>query len=179
MVGGPRILAAAFFLVFLGELLGGAFPAPRSGTEEELLARIQRERDPVKKARYEVRLARVKLLQAIDAYDAGDHEQCLERLGVYLERVKSAWETLRTASRKQKGFREMDIALRQDGRLIEDLRRRVPDEDRDAVEKVGRAVEDIRTELLKALFPADRPEAAGNNFVRRDDAGFSTGGVLR
>lgn len=154
------MIALFLSLVALGELAAGSPPGRRRDTEEELLARMERERDPVKKAHFGVRLGNVKLLQAIDAYDAGDHERCLELLDAYSEHVRNAWAGLRAASRKLKGYREMDLALRDQARLIEDLRRRVASEDREAVGKVGQQVEDIRSELLRALFPPTQPRGS-------------------
>lgn len=149
-------------LVALGEPAVGSPPARRRETEEELLTRMEQERNPVKKAQYEVRLGKVKLLQAIEAYGAGNHERCLELLGVHSEHVRNAWAGLRAASRKQKGFREMDLALREQARLIEDLRHRVASEDREAVGKAGQEVEDIRNELLRALFPPTKPRGSSH-----------------
>jgi hypothetical protein len=61
--------------LFLGGLVGAA-PAPRRpDTEADLLARIEREQNPVKKAKLEIRLGRVKLLQAIEAFDGGNVEE--------------------------------------------------------------------------------------------------------
>src|SRR5438034_4260620 len=98
--------------------------AGRQDSEEDLLARIQREQNPVKKAKYEIRLGRVKLTQAIAAYGAGDVDRCNGLVAAYLAQIKTAWTRLQSAGRnavkKPEGFRELDIALREDARLIED-----------------------------------------------------------
>lgn len=180
MVSRLHALAVAVVLIALGELSGSALAARRRvDSEQDLLARIQREQNRVKKAKYEIRLARVKLLQAINAYDQGNLERCQTLLAAYLSRVKSSWETLRSsgrqAARQPQGFKELDISLRQDSRLLEDLIHRVPFNDRGAVEKVAREAEQIRSEVLKALFPAERPRGAGNTFAGPRWPHFSTG----
>ncbi len=167
----PRLrwLRAAALLIAVGLLPGNISRARREDTEEDLLPRIQRETNPVRKAKYEVRLARVKLLAGIDAFNKGDFEQHRQLLAAYLERIKSSWETLqksgRQAARQPQGFKELDIALREDGRLLEDLRRRVPYNERRDVEEVEREVERIRNEVLRALFPAERPAGASKSLV--------------
>ncbi len=155
-------------MVVLGEWAAGAprgFPAKN---EDELVARIQRERNPVKKAKYEMRLGRLKLLQAIDAYDKDNFEQCQTLLAAYLERMKSSWESLQSSGRQAvphpQGFKELDIALREDQRLLEDLKHRVPYYERGVFEKAAREIEQIRNEVLRALFPAERPGAGRNKF---------------
>lgn len=165
-----RSLRVAALLIAIGLLPRNISHARREDTEEDLLPRIQRETNPVKKAKYEVRLARVKLLAALDAYNKGDLEQYRQLLGAYLERSKSSWDTLqksgRQAARQPQGFKELDIALREDGRLLEDLRRRVPYNERRDVEEVEREVERIRNEVLRALFPAERPIGPSRSRVR-------------
>ena len=59
------------------------------------------------------------------------------------------------------GFKELDIELREDARLLEDLKRRISYFERDPLEKAEKEVEQVRAEVLQALFPAARaPEAA-------------------
>src|SRR5438034_5050694 len=126
MVCPSRRHAAAAFLSIALWSVPGSVPlvARRQDSEEDLLARIQREQNPVKKAKYEVRLGRVKLTQAIAAYGAGDVDRCNGLVAAYLAQIKTAWTRLQSAGRnavkKPEGFRELDIALREDARLIED-----------------------------------------------------------
>lgn len=145
--------------LFLGGLAGAA-PAPRRpDSEADLLARIEREQNPVKKAKLEIRLGRVKLLQAIEAFDGGNVEECHQLLTAYLERMEGAWATLessgRQAWRQHQGYRELEIALREDRRYLEDFRHRIPYQDRAPVEKVAKEVDELRNKVLKALFPPE------------------------
>ena len=164
-----RSLRVAALLIASGLLLINLSDARREDTEEDLLSRIQRESNPVRKAKYEIRLAGLKLLAAIDAYNKGDLERYRQLLAAYLERIKSSWDTLqksgRQAARQPQGFKELDITLREDGRLLEDLRRRVPYNERRDVEEVEREVDRIRNEVLRALFPAERPAGASRRLV--------------
>jgi hypothetical protein len=152
-------VVTGLLLAFLLAGLVGAAPAPRRrDTEADLLPRIGREQDLVKRAKLEVRLGRVKLLQATEAYDGGDVEDCHQLLAAYLERMKGAWATLqssgRQAWRQHQGYRELDIALREDGRYLEDFGHRVPYQERGPVEKVAKEVDELRNKVLKELFPS-------------------------
>jgi len=126
--------------------------------EEKLLAHIQSEHNPVKKAKYEVRLGQLKLKQAFESYGQGDFERSRNLLDEYLRRVKDAWETLATsgreASRKPQGYKELDIALREARRELEDFETRISFEERAAVEEVRKETEDLSNRVFNALFPS-------------------------
>jgi len=145
--------------------LAGASSGPASENEERLLARLQKESDPIKKSKCVTRLARIKLQQAIEAYEHGNAEQGVQLARAYLGRVKDSWQLLkncgRNAARDPRGFKELDIELREDARFVDDLKRRVSFFDRAPIEQTGKELEGVRAEVLQALFPAARaPEAA-------------------
>ena len=157
--------AAALFLIVFSSVPGPAPLAARHpDTEEDLQARIEREQNPVKKAKFEVRLGRVKLTQAIAAYDKGDLDRSNALAAAYLAEMKGAWQRLRDTGRnavkKPEGFRELDIALREDARVLDDLAHRIPYNDRGPVTEVAHAVDQLHGEVLAALFPAEAPSRA-------------------
>jgi hypothetical protein len=149
------ILCGLTLLVIPGTLW--ASPPRRRDKEPDLLARIRREPDPIKKAKLEVRLGRVKLFQAIAALDRGNLEEMNQLLGAYMATLNSAWERLknsgRVAHRKPAGFKELDIELREDARYLEDLRRRIPYVERGKADQIAAEVDKLRNEVLRALFP--------------------------
>ena len=154
--------AAALFLIVFSSVPGPAPLAARHpDTEEDLQARIEREQNPVKKAKFEVRLGRVKLTQAIAAYDKGDLDRCNALAAAYLVEMKGAWQRLmgtgRSAEKKPEGFRELDIALREDARALDDLAHRIPYNDRGPVTEVAHEVDKLHGEVLAALFPPEAP----------------------
>src|SRR5205823_12900278 len=88
--------AAALFLIVFSSVPGPAALAARHpDTEEDLQARIEREQNPVKKAKFEVRLGRVKLAQVIAAYDQGDLDRSNALAAAYLAETTGAWQRLR------------------------------------------------------------------------------------
>ena len=166
MVSALRVLGAAvLFLIVFSSVPGPAPLAARHpDTEDDLQARIEREPNPVKKAKFEVRLGRVKLAQAIAAYDKGDLDRSNALATAYLAEMKGAWQRLRDTGRnavkKPEGFRELDIALREDARVLDDLAHRIPYNDRGPVTEVAHAVDQLHGEVLAALFPAEAPSRA-------------------
>jgi hypothetical protein len=141
----------------------------RTDSEQDLLDRIQREQNPVRRSKLEIRLGRLKMQQAIDAYGQGRIDQGKSLLDGYLDRVKSCWQTLkgsgRNAVKQPQGFRELDIALREDSRTLEDMSKRISYFDREPVEQTMQEVNQVHDEVLHALFPSlpgapDKPSPA-------------------
>jgi hypothetical protein len=166
------LLSIAFLLIGVSAFLAGASSGPPSETEAQLLARMQKEHNPVRKSKEETRLARIKLQQAIQNYGQGYVEQGSQLISAYLDRIKDSWQILknsgRNAARAPQGFRELDIELREDARLLDDLKRRVSYFDRDPVEKAAKEAEQVRAEVLQALFPAARAPEAEKPLRRTD-----------
>lgn len=160
----PRPITGAVVLVVLAAAMAGPVSPTVRDNEEDLRARLQNEHDPVRRAKYEIRLGQIKLEQARAAYDKGNVDAGSKLLDAYLKRMKEAWQTLRSsgrnAARQPQGFKELDIALREDVRLLGDLAHRVSFYDREPVKKVTDEIEGIRSEVLHELFPATRPPSA-------------------
>jgi len=160
MVPLGRVLFTGACLIASVALLGAASPVPRRDNEQHLLNRLQQETRPVKKAKYEIRLARLKLLATAHAVDQGETEKARELLDAYLTHVRASWQWLqssgRNAVRHSEGFRELDIALRQDSRTLADLGQRLSYYERGHVEKAAKEIEQIRAAVIKELFPPER-----------------------
>ena len=144
----------------------GRLRARGQDSEAELLARIEREKKPVNKAKLEVRLGRVHLQEAISAYEKQQVPQGQKLLASFLDDMESAWSTLRTsgrnAAKKPEGFRELEIGLNEDARRLDDLRRQVFYLNRGPIEQVLSKVNALHAEVLLALFPGAAPPAAGH-----------------
>jgi hypothetical protein len=166
------LLTTAFVLIGVPVFLAGAFSAPPSETEAHLLARMQKEQDPVKKSKVATRLARIKLEQAIQAYQHGNIEQGAQLVSAYLGRIKDSWQMLRSsgrnAARSPQGFKELDIELREDARLLEDVKRRISYFERDPIDKAEKEVEQERTEVIQALFPVARATEAAKPLGKKN-----------
>jgi hypothetical protein len=131
--------------------------ARRELTEQELKARIDSEGNPTKKAKLEIKLGRLKLDQAIAAYDGNQFDAGPKLLDAYRGCMRQAWELLeksgRDAGRKPQGFKDLDIALRESARRLNDLKMRTPYEDRGNIEAVATEIDTLHAKVLTALFP--------------------------
>ena len=130
-------------------------------TEEQLVQRIESEQNPVKKAKDEIKLASLKLTQVRDAYTQGQVEAGAKLLDVFTDTIKASWKVLqdsgRKASKQPEGFRELEIAFREDARTLQDLGRTVNYLDRPPLENAAQELEKMRGEVLHALFPGGTP----------------------
>lgn len=147
---------------FLPEAM--AVPPP-SQTEAQLQERMEKEHDPRKRCKEAARLAHLKLRGAIEAYEKGNSSEGAELVNSYLGRITQAWQTLRSSGRNAandaRGFKELDFELREDARRLDDLARRISFFDREPVQRAEKQVEQLRGEVLQALFPGARGRDAG------------------
>ena len=102
------------------------------------------------------RLARIKLQQAIEAYEHGNIQQGVQLAQVYLGRVKDSWQLLKNcgsdAARDVRGFKELDFELREDARLVDDLQRRMSYLDRGPIEQAEKELEAVMLKLCTRSF---------------------------
>jgi hypothetical protein len=149
-----------FGLAVLGILISGMSAAGRD-TEKQLLRQIQIEQNPVKKAKDEIKLGSLKLAQIKDAYSHGQVDAGQKLLPSFLDTMKTSWKTLqdsgRNAAKQPGGFRELEIALREDVRTLHDLGRTVSYYDRQPLENAAQELETIHGEVIHALFPGAPP----------------------
>jgi hypothetical protein len=152
-------------LAMVGILLTTGFAVGRE-TEAQLLQQIQSEQNPVRKAKDEIKLANLKLAQVKEAYAQGHMEEGVKLLGALTDALKASWKILqdsgRTASKQPEGFKELEIALREDVRVLQDLGRTVTYLDRPPLEKVAQDLEQMRSEVIHAQFPGRPPRTLKN-----------------
>jgi hypothetical protein len=133
-------------------------------TEQQLLTRIQSEQNPVKKAKEEIKLASLKLTQVHDAYSQGRTEEGAKFLAAFLDSVRTSLKILRDSGRKAakqpQGFRELEISLREEVRVLQDLERTVPYFDRAPLENAVQELEQMRGEVIRELFPGGPPRTS-------------------
>ena len=171
-MGRERWTVLPVWLAVLGILLVGLCAKGRE-TEAQLLQRIQTEQNPVKKAKDEIKLASLKLTQVQDAYSQGHIEAGAKLLGTFVDTMKTSWKLLqdsgRKASKQPEGFRELEIALREDVRSLQDLERTVSYFDRAPLVNAAQELEQMRAEVLHALFPGDNPRTGKGSPRSADD----------
>ena len=152
------MVAAAILLALLGQLFAHATPARNNDKEEKLTAQIEDQKNPGKKARLQVRLAKLKLKEADKAYRSRNFDEGKTLLRQYLEQIRNSWTTLQGADngvRKHLGaFKDLEITLREDDRFLEDLRHRVPYPESEFVKEIAKKSSEVHNQVLEALFPS-------------------------
>ncbi|MBZ5565938.1 MAG: hypothetical protein LAP13_26395 [Acidobacteriia bacterium] len=147
----------ALLICFCGAFLTTTLCGGKRDNEEDLKTHIQSEHNPVKKAKIQIRLAKLQLNQAEASYNQGQTEQGAALLGVYASTMQDAWEALRQSgrngARQPQGFKELELALREGTRRLEDLKHRISYYDREPVDKVQQTLASEHNAVLKALFP--------------------------
>src|SRR5262245_32765868 len=136
---------------------------PLQGQYDKRLERLQKEKDklnrltdPIDRTKTSIAISEILLSLASEAVKTGEPETLDKRLNEYVDTIRDAQETMmksgRDAHRKPKGFKDLEIALRRQIRLLDDLAHSVSFDQRDPVEKAKAQASDLREELLKALF---------------------------
>jgi CRISPR/Cas system-associated endonuclease Cas1 len=138
------------------------WPQKSHEDEAKLLSKLEREKNPVKKAKLETKLGRLKLENAFEAYDKGQYDQCWKLLDEYLARMNNAWAELaasgRQAAKKPDGFKQLEIALRESRRDLHDFETRLTYAERQAAEKIAAQTVQLHSRVLSALFPGAAPK---------------------
>lgn len=153
-----RMLIAIACLAILGQPFAYAIPGrDRHKEEEKLIRKIEHERNPGKKARLQIKLAKLKLDSANDAYHRRDFAKGKSLLQEYLDQIKTSWNTLQGAKAPVKkhlrAFMKLELTLSSDARFLEDLRRSIPYPESEFIKKVEKESSAVHTQVLQALFP--------------------------
>jgi hypothetical protein len=152
-----RIVSAGWMIVLSLSITARGSPPFHQESESELNAKIQQEKNPIKRAKLEIKLFHIELLQAINSYDAQDLDQGVKHLDDYQAEVEVCWKTLQSsgeiAAKHASGFKEFDIALRENMNRLNDLSHRVSYLDGGPIRQVMGKIQEIRNENLVALFP--------------------------
>jgi hypothetical protein len=133
------------------------------GKSDKRLERLQKEKDklnrltdPVSRAKTAIAISEILLSLASDAGRTGEPEVMEKRLDEYVETIRDAHQgrmsTGRDAHKKPKGFKDLEMALRKQDRMLNDIARSVSFEEREIVEKARKEAAAMRDELFKALF---------------------------
>jgi hypothetical protein len=148
-------------LAILVQPFARAMPGRNRDKEENLVAKIAREKNPGKKARLQIQLAKLNLVNAGAVYDRQGYDEGKALLQQYLAQVKASWATLQGADnaiRKHlRAFKDLEIALREDDRILEDLRHRVPYPESEVIREIAKESNLVHSQVLEALFPDGFP----------------------
>jgi len=143
-------------LLTLGLVAGAAAGADL----DKLRQKLAREPDPADRAKITVAIGEELLQQASRKFKDGADADAESILLDYRQAVHKAYDDLvqsgRDARRKPKGFKHLEIHLRQSRRRLDDMARPLPYEDRRPLEETIKDLEELRLKLLDDLMQEDR-----------------------
>ncbi len=117
---------------------------------------LQQTTDAVERAKLTAKLGDELLKQMAIEYKAREYEAGDQVLLEYMTSVRSAYNGLkasgRNARKKPAGFKQLEIHLRKSVRVIEDLSKQVPFEQREPLRQAAEEVGNIRSGLLEDLM---------------------------
>ena len=118
--------------------------------------KLKRSTDPVDRTKTDINISEILLSLAGDAVRSGESELLEKRLGEYVDTIQDAHQTMiktgRDAYRKPGGFKDLEIALRRQIRMLDDLGHGLTFDQREPVTKAKQLASDIHEDLFKALF---------------------------
>jgi len=171
-----RMVLAAACLSILWQPFALPSPGRNNDKEEKLATRIESEKNPGKRARLQLRLAKLKLSEADDAYRSRNFDQGKLLLQQYLREIRNSWDTLQGAEngvRKHLGaFKDLEISLREDDRFLEDLRHRVPYPESEAIKEIEKRAARFIIKYWRRFSPAALFPRKGENVRRHPEGRF-------
>jgi hypothetical protein len=160
------MVVAMVGLAVLGQPFVYAGPGQNKSQEEKLIAMIEQEQSPGKKARLQLRLAKMKMADAGEAYNSRKFDEGKALLQQYLGHVRESWATLQGSDggiRKHLGaFKELEISLREEDRVLEDLSHQVPYPEGESIKVIAKEIGGVHNQVLEAIFPAGIPPKERN-----------------
>lgn len=152
-----RWVAATICLAVLIDPFAYAIPGGKKDREQKLIAKIERQKNPGKKARLQVRLAKLKLEEANTAYLNRHFDEGKALLHQYLDEVRRSWATLQGAKdgirKHMRAFKDLEISLRQNDHFLKDLRHSVPYPEGEAIKAIEKECSQVHQQVLEAIFP--------------------------
>lgn len=128
----------------------------------KLREKLAREDDPDDRAKISVQLGEELLKQAQKLYREGAYTDADDVLEEYMNVIRAAFNDLeqsgRDARRKPKGFKDMEIHLRENGRRLQSIARALPFGTRENVEATLKEMATMQQQLLEALMGVDNKE---------------------
>jgi hypothetical protein len=143
--------------ILLGFTLLASSAAPQKKLAEDKSKFLQ-ETDPVKRAKRLAKLSRDEFKAVDKSARAGDLAAALEQLAEYRNEVLDTQKRLNStgvrASRKPAGFRQLEIALREFVRRLDDLTAEMDVGQRAPFLKIRRQLNAADQRLLNQIFPS-------------------------
>lgn len=124
-------------------------------------ARLPELTDPVAKTKSYITISHLLLSFASEAVREGDITDMSALMDQYVATIRSARDTMvqsdRDAERRPAGYKDLEIALRGQVRLLQDVGVQLLAEERQPMDRAREAATSVREEILRLLFPQAKP----------------------
>jgi hypothetical protein len=158
----------SFFIVFFLLLNCGCAAKIAEMSAKQRSERLATERgrvsdltDPVAKTKSYIAISEILLSFAFDSIREGATGDVKNLMDQYINAVESARDTMlmstRNPERNPAGFKDLEIAVRVQLRLLQDIHQQLAFEERKPVESAIAVATSVRDEMLRILFPQGRP----------------------
>lgn len=115
------------------------------------------EHDPVRRAKLLTKLSAEEFRSFREAVDAADSPAALRLLGDYRDQLVDAQKALAAsgvdAEKRPKGFKELQISLRENLRTLGDILLAIPADEREPFDAIRQQLERVNKQLILELFP--------------------------
>jgi hypothetical protein len=120
--------------------------------------RVLEETDPVDRTRSYITISQILMDFIADAAGSQPPEELRALVDQFITAIQTARDTIvnsgRDPERRSAGYRELEISLRQQLRILDDVGRSLTIDEREPVARASQSVETIRDEILRLLFPS-------------------------
>jgi hypothetical protein len=124
-------------------------------------ARVARLTDPVSKTKSYITISEILLTFASDAISSGSSGELPGLMEQYSMAIDGARDTMvesrRDAERRPGGYKDLEIAVRGQLRVLQDLSRQLIIDERKPIETAIETATSARDDMLRLLFPRSRP----------------------
>jgi hypothetical protein len=121
--------------------------------------KLNRETSPVGKVKVLIRIASLHLQSVSHALKSDDFLQADRSLVQYKETIGQALETLKTSGRNAQknpaGFKEFEISLRKQLRLLDDLKSRYSFDEIETIDRAIQTAKSAQEEMFEQIFGAE------------------------
>lgn len=155
--GLPVILSLLLLFAGCAFRLGRMTPTQRGERLAIERGRLTELTDPVDRTRSYITISKLLLSFATDAVHERDIDDLNALMDQFVATIKSARDTMvmsdTDAERHSQGYKDLEVALREHGQFLRDLRSQLTVEERKKIEDAEQVVADLRQEILRYVFP--------------------------
>jgi len=145
-------ITALLFLV-----AGSAIGETKSETSlQKERTNLARTNNPVERTKINIKISDLLITMMTDAARAGDDKLVEQHIAEYANTIQDAHLTMlktgKDAHKHPDGFKDLEISLRKQQRLLTDAGKLMDYEQRESLEKVRKLASDIDDQLVRVMF---------------------------